>query len=196
MAWKNGSAGRLAETNGSIGPGCTPSKFCRTRPASVSCDWGNRIGGGQCEDPHAGRRCCVDAGPGLPVATSSAETTTAKFRSIAVPCRAWSTCSRRPPVAMDHRYRASARFTNSTMPGKRAGLWMVVYSRKCAAFQSITYRPQQVSIMGVVACGEEHRRTGAFIHTQVHAVVVILRERQAVAGSNEDAAPRRRRCCR
>jgi len=44
----------------------------------------------------------------------------------------------------------------------------------------VHHRPQQVSIGGAVACREKHRRTGAFIHTQIRAVVVILRERQAV----------------
>jgi hypothetical protein len=50
-----------------------------------------------------------------------------------------------------------------------------------SASPSVYHRPQQVSITGAVACGEDRLRTGAFIHTQV-AVVVILHERQAVLG--------------
>jgi hypothetical protein len=50
-------------------------------------------------------------------------------------------CSRRSPVAMTNRYSVPARFTNSTTPGKRAGLWMVTYSRKSAAFRSPSSYP-------------------------------------------------------
>jgi hypothetical protein len=52
---------------------------------------------------------------------------------------------------------------------------------------------QQVSIAGAVAYGEERRRTGAFIHTQVRAVVLILRERQAVFGQRLLEATQMRR---
>ena len=62
-------------------------------------------------------------------------------------------------------------------------------------------RLRQVSITGAVACVEEHRRTGAFIHTQVCAVVVILRDRQTLLDqrlqeATKVRASRRRRCRR